>query len=235
MADILIVEDSEEYSKLLVRTMSDHKTVCSGTVDDALIQLRNRSFDLILLDITLPGRSGYELLSEMQSIRLDEPTPVICLTGRTEVTDKVTAFSMGVEDYVVKPFDPIELRARVESKLKKSSRRRDERVTQHDGLEVDHDRHRVLLTEPGAESVEIDLTQTEFKLLCCLMKKPDQVFSRDQLLVAAWGHDARVLERVVDVHLCSLRKKLKTYSVHIKAVPGLGYKFAKFASVRKSS
>ena len=233
MSAILIVEDSEEYSQLLTKTMGDHQTTCVRTVDEALNAIRNHSFDLILLDIGLPEKNGYALLSEIQAERNLRPIPVICLTGRSDVSDKVTAFSLGAEDYIVKPFDPIELRARISSKLARNLKAYASHKTIIGDLEIDHDRHRVLLNEING-SREIDLTQTEFKLLCCLAKRINFVFSRDQLLVAAWGSDARVLDRVVDKHLCTLRKKLGRYSKQIKSIPGIGYKFLEPSSKERA-
>lgn len=225
MPGILIVEDSTEYSKLLVRTMGDYETTCVSTVDEALQALRNKTYDLVLLDIGLPNKDGYSLLAELQANESHDNPSVICLTAREQVTDKVTAFSLGADDYIVKPFDPIELRARVGAKLTKRRRSTQASVLRFGELEIDQDRHRVAVSRDSGVT-EIPLTQTEFKLLTCLVKRPDQVYSRDQLLIAAWGEDARVLERVVDVHICSMRKKLGAFAKRIKAVPGLGYKFS---------
>jgi DNA-binding response OmpR family regulator len=225
MGKILLVEDSDHYQKIVVRALGHLQVQCTGTVDEALVLLRNEEFDLILLDISLPKRDGYTLLSEMQSDLNVNPIPIICLTGKTGVTDKVTAFSLGADDYMMKPFDPIELKARVDSKLNKKRREQNKLDLVSVGeLEIDNARHRVSLKRNN-QKVEILVTQTEFKLLSCLAKKPGQVFTRDQLLVAAWGPDADVLDRAVDVHLCSLRKKLNANAHYIQSVPGVGYRF----------
>lgn len=186
MRKVLFVEDSEEFHKLVQRTLSGYQVTCVTTVDLAMEALSRQSYDLMLLDISLPNKNGYTLLSELQSQKNGANIPVICLTSRSEVTDKVTAFSLGAEDYIVKPFDPLELRARVEVKLRK--RKEAEESTSYfiGNLEIDTSSHRVLVEEKG-KKVEVSLTQMEFKLLCCLTKKTNWVFSRDQLLVAAWG------------------------------------------------
>ncbi len=223
---ILLVEDSEPYQKVVIRSLSHCDVRIAGTVDEALAMLGQSEFDLILLDISLPKRDGYSLLSELKAGPSGEVPPVICLTGKTDVTDKVTAFSLGADDYLVKPFDPIELRARVDSKLSKRNRNQQKTATIHAGnIEIDSSRHRVFINESG-NKVEVLTTQTEFKLLAYLAKSPGRAYTRDQLLVAAWGEDADVLDRVVDVHLCSLRKKLKNQSHCIQAVPGIGYRFS---------
>lgn len=224
MSHILVVEDTEEYVKIIQRTLADFKLTICSTAEQATDLLRTTKFDLILLDITLPKKDGYSLLTEIQSERETSSIPVLCLTARNGITDKVTAFSLGADDYLTKPFDPIELRARVEARMKKSAKSlKIESVTTIGDIEIDHDRHRVTIHSSDGKS-EVLVTQTEFKLLCCLSKRPEQVYSRDQLLVAAWGEDAKVLDRVVDVHICLLRKKLGKRSGCIKAVTGLGYK-----------
>lgn len=220
---VLVVEDSEEYRKLIARSLSHLRLIMAETVDEAFRCLETNDVSLILLDIQLPGRDGYSLLSELRAGRFGIEIPVLCLTGRSQVTDKVTAFSLGADDYILKPFDPLELRARVDSKLVRMKVRTEKDELLHIGdLRVDKARHRVWKEGEGKDQ-EIELTQTEFKILCCLGRRPGQVLTRDQMLVAAWGEDARVLERAVDVHVCSLRKKLGK-SVTIQAVPSVGYK-----------
>ena len=224
---LLIVEDSKIFQKLLQRSLAPHRMTFVETVDEGMRVLRNTQIDLILLDITLPGRDGYSMLGELQSLPEFENIPVICLTGKTEVSDKITAFTLGADDYIVKPFEPLELRARVEGRLAKVARKRETlSVTRIGDLEVDLTAHRASVVTDGEKST-LSLTQTEFKLLCCLVRRPDQVFTRDQLLVAAWGEDANVLDRVIDVHVSALRRKLGRLGDSIEAVPGLGYRYAR--------
>src|SRR5262249_6623062 len=134
--------------------------------------------------------------------------PVICLTGKTETASKVAAFTLGVEDYIVKPFDTIELRVRVEAKLKKIQRARNKSDHLVVGrLQIDRDNYTVHVTEASSRR-EISLTPTEFKLLCHLARQPERVFSREQLMTAVWGNDAEVFDRAVDVHMSGVRRKL---------------------------
>ena len=227
MFQILAVEDTEEFQKIILRTLGDYTVRCCSSAEEASQVIRNRNFDLIIIDINLPQRDGYSLLTELQSNEETSKIPVLCLTGRTEMTDKVTAFSLGADDYITKPFDPIELRARVDLRLKKSLRQSDRVTTTKIGdLEIDHARHRVTINTQ-TENFEPEITQTEYKLLCHLARRPDQVFTRDQLLVSVWGEDAKVLDRVVDVHVCLLRKKIEKSSLKIKAVSVVGYKLSK--------
>lgn len=235
MHQILLVEDSAEYQKIIIATLNTYQVICASNVTEALSHLAKQDFDLILLDITLPGRDGYSLLSELQSDASHSAIPIICLTGKKEITDKVTAFSLGADDYIVKPCDPIELKARVEVKLKKTAHvKATSSIRRVGSLEVDHLHHRAVLYENGKPR-ELVLTQTEFKLLSHFVIHFDQVLTRQQLLQAAWGENTNVLERAVDVHLCSLRKKLDSQSHCIKALPGFGYKFTLQASSKKAA
>lgn len=236
MARVLIVEDTLEYQTILKRTMSDFETTVVTTVDEAWSALRNKGFDLVLLDIELGHeKNGFHLLADVQASAEFRDIPVMCISSRHNLTDRVTAFSLGADDYILKPFDPIELRARAGSKIHRYLRRQTTAPELRAGqIEVDLVSHRVRLTDKGGTR-DVEVTQTEFKLLSCLIKRPDQVFSRDQLLVAAWGENANVLERVVDVHLCSLRRKIAPYSHYVKAIPGVGYKFTLQEAARKAA
>jgi len=221
---ILIVEDSPEYQAIISRTLGEYNLKISASVSDATHLLRNSHFELLIVDINLPDRDGFTLLADVRASLETASVPVLCLTGRKDITYKVTAFSLGADDYITKPFDPLELRARVDAKLKNIAKIKNEIATTTIGeIEIDLARHRISAVIEGRKT-EISVTQTEFKLLCCLARRPEQVYTRDQLLIAAWGEDATVLERVVDVHICLLRKKLGPYSNYIKAVTGVGNK-----------
>lgn len=234
MNRILLVEDAADIQKIVTRTFSHHSVSCVTTVSEAQLALNRGMFDLILLDINLPGESGYALLNEMGSVGGARDIPIICLTSKTALEEKVTAFSLGAEDYIEKPFEPMELRARVDAKLRKIQAKDETQIVQAGDLNIDLSRHRVSIQDHG-RSREVAITQTEFKLLCCLAKAIDRVFTRDQLLVAAWGEDAQVNDRVVDVHLCSLRKKLGKSSKHIQAVTGVGYRFTILEQEKKAA
>lgn len=146
---------------------------------------------------------------------------MICLTGKTGVSDKVTAFSLGADDFVQKPFDPLELKARVDAKIKKAQRREGTGTWLMAGdLKIDLSGFRVF----SPDEREIELTGTEFRLLAHLIRHPEMVFSRNQLLTAVWGDDGAVFDRAVDVHICSLRKKVGPFGLTFKSVPGVGYK-----------
>lgn len=221
---ILVVEDSIEYQQIISKIFGDKKIKQVSSAEEASAALAEEQFGLVLLDLTLPERDGYSLITEIQTNSNYSEAPIICLTGRKEITDKITAFSLGVEDYITKPFDPLELKARVEARLRKLFQKSNlAMITNIGDIEIDNARHRVTILK-SSERIEVQLTQTEFKILCLLANKLEIVYSRDQILVSAWGDNARVLDRAVDSHICSLRKKLKSRTHHIKAVAGVGYK-----------
>lgn len=224
MYKILVVEDAEDQQKILKRTFSGYQVLCVANADMASETIKNNEIDLLILDINLPQRDGYSLLNELRDDLNKRSIPVFCVSGRNDITDKVTAFSLGVDDYIVKPYDPIELRARVEGKLKKSPRNRNADVLTVGNLKIDFGRHKVWMETPENAHAEIDLSPIEFKLLQCLSRRSEQVYTREQLILAAWGDNAEVSGRVVDVHIHFLRKKLGPLASYIKSVTGVGYK-----------
>lgn len=222
MNTILLVEDAPEYQVMVGRLLSHHNVIVTDDPDKVAGMLAGASVDLIILDITLPKRDGYSVLQELQVSPTTQDIPVFCLTGKHEITDKVTAFSLGADDFIQKPFDPMEFRARVESRLAKLQRKKQDgqRITLGD-IVIDACSHRVLTQESNHD---ILLTQTEYKILTYLARRPGQVYSREQLLASVWGDEGAVYDRAVDVHVCSLRKKLAGHGISFKSVPGIGYK-----------
>lgn len=221
MPSILLIEDSPDFILMVTKILNDYKVFTTEDSDEAFHIMQTNPISLILLDITLPKKDGYTILNELQSHPLFSSIPVICLTGKTQVTDKVTAFSLGADDYIVKPFDPIEFKARIDSRIAKTLRLETTREIQLLGdITIDYVAHKI----SDNEGKDVPLTQTEFKILKCLGKHPGNVLSREQLLSFVWGDEGAVFDRAVDVHICSLRKKLKKSTIHIKAVLGVGYK-----------
>ena len=172
----------------------------------------------MLLDVTLPDGDGYHVFESLRGEGLGAEIPVVFLTGRGEPRDKVRAFDLGADDYVVKPFEPLELRARVEARLAK---RPSPTVLMRGPLRIDPTRMRVELVEGGA----LDLTPNEFRVLFRLAKEPGRARSRDELLQALWG-DTAVTPRTIDTHIYSIRTKLGPHRGHIETVSRVGYRFS---------
>lgn len=221
MSTILLVEDSLAYQTMVKNLLGHHKIIIVDDPDEVISNLDNNIIDLVLLDITLPKRDGYTILHEIQGHSKHNLTPVICLTGKDQIADKVTAFSLGADDFIQKPFDAIEFRARIDGKLNKFARRTQVKLNLTVGVIVmDIMSHKIY----SSDGVEISLTQTEFKLLHHFGKHVGNILSREQLLGSVWGDEGAVFDRAVDVHICSLRKKLLPYGLAFKSIPGFGYK-----------
>lgn len=226
MADkILAVEDSPESLELIRRALGETCVVESArTMSEASQRIRQNVFDLILLDVVLPDGDGFRLCSLLQTDEAFRKTPVIFLTAKSDLADKVLGFQVGADDFITKPFDPLELKARVDAKLRK--RERDRRETNRirlGDLEVDKDAQRATLQRSATQEV-VDLTPIEYKLLINMMGDPGRVFSRDELLDAVWGKNVHVYARSVDTHVSKLRKKLGDRSDMIESVHGTGYR-----------
>jgi len=185
--------------------------------------------DLILLDLMLPEMSGLDVSRELRAGERTREIPIIMLTARAEETDQVVGFSMGADDYVTKPFSPKVLIQRIRAQLRRREGGPPEAadVIEHQGVNIDRVRHRVM-----ANGQPIELTPTEFRLLECLLKQPGRAFSRHQLMDAAIGEGQIVLERTIDVHIKTLRKKLGDPDL-IETVRGVGYRFKEDNTVKQ--
>lgn len=225
---ILLVEDEEG----LVLTLTDRLRSegfevtlatdgCSG-----LEMAQDSSLDLILLDIMLPKKNGYDVCRDLRQKGIS--TPVLMLTAKGETIDKVLGLKLGADDYLTKPFEMMELLARVEALLRRSPvhRANGSALDSFKFGEVSIDFKRAEVTR---NKDQIDLSAMEFKLLQFLIENRGLVHSRDHLLDAVWGYDAMPSTRTVDVHIAWLRQKLEENPRHphfIQTVHGMGYKFA---------
>ena len=169
--------------------------------------------DLVILDIMMPGRSGTEVCADIRAISM---TPVIILTAKGEEADRLLGFALGADDYIVKPFEVLELLVRVEKVLERTGRQIS-RITVGD-IEINLNEHQV--TKNGQE---VSLKPLEYDLLVLLAKNKNMAFTREQLLNQVWGSDYLGETRTVDVHIGQLRKKLELFDV-IKTIPKIGYR-----------
>lgn len=226
MHKILIIEDNDTIKILLSSVLSHEQLVFFSTLKEAEKFLETDSCDLILLDIELPDGDGLNFLTKLNLSPELNHIPVIIVSGKSEITNKVMAFSFGAEDFISKPFDVIELKARVESKLKKAKLAKSQ--TEHlkvGDLIINTAKQKVWYNHSESSQNQIDLTSLEFKLLMTFAKRIDHVFSREVLLNEVWGNDTYVTDRSVDTHVAHLRKKLQPSSTKIETVIGSGYRF----------
>jgi len=224
---ILLVEDSEESKDLVFQTFrSTHDLVWAESLNAASKVLEKTDVDLILLDVSLPDGDGFHYCSLLQNDETKKNIPVVFLTCRDSVSDKVLGISLGADDYVAKPFAPVELKARVEMRLKKSALKKNTgRVLKKGNIEINLAEQRAYVLEKS-DKRNLELTQLEFKILVLLATHEEEVFSRDRLLSGAWGANTFLTDRCVDTHIYALRKKLGEENELIKSIYGQGYRFS---------
>lgn len=229
MYQILLIEDSIDSCAVVQQALANSglQIRVTHSNQEALTLLRQKGYrpDLVLLDLMLPDGTGLQILNYLNSDPSTQSIPVMLISSTHDVTFKVTAFSLGAEDYVTKPIDPIELRARVEMRLRKSIRHTQNRdVIKRNFLELQIPLMRAQILYDGKGHL-LDLTLKEFKILCFLAQHESEVFSRFQLVKSIWGESINILDRTIDSHICSIRKKLGPYSNYIQSIPGVGYRF----------
>jgi len=222
MSRILIVEDEPDIALALeddLRTEGYEVAVASDG-DTGARRAREERWDLLLLDVMLPRKDGFEVCRELR--RAGIRTPVIFLTARAQEAEKVLGLEMGADDYVTKPFSPRELRARIKTVLRRGL---PEAANRYSFGDVDVDFTRGELLRNGSS---VDVTPIELKLLAMFIERRGRVLSRDQILDAAWGTGTHVTDRVVDTHIVNLRRKIErspTEPRFLVSVRGLGYRF----------
>jgi DNA-binding response OmpR family regulator len=222
MRNMLVVEDNAEMRILVEAALDEYQLTFASTLKDAKDALLKRKHELILLDLGLPDGDGMKFLAELSGQPETKDIPVIVLTGKSETVNKVMAFSIGAEDFVSKPFDPLELKARVAAKLRKSEKAQQlSEVLRVGDLKIDVLKQKVWIKD--AEPVE--LTTLEFNLLLNFARAPERVFTREFLLNEVWGMNVSVTDRTVDTHVGHLRKKLAQSKTKIETVIGSGYRF----------
>ena len=222
---ILIIEDEEDIRELLRFNLSREgfEAKTAGTGEEGMALAAEFKPDLIILDLMLPGVDGLEVCRLLKETEVLNGIPIIMVTARGEESDVVRGLELGADDYVIKPFSPKILTARVRAVL----RRENEQAT---GEDPQHLSIHGLLIKPGQRQVTVggelvELTFTEFNVLCFLARRPGWVFTRGQIVDNIRGNDYHVTERSVDVHILGLRKKLGKSGSLIETVRGVGYRF----------
>jgi len=220
MHRILCLEDSEDTILMLKMAMERYHLVFARTLIEASKLIESDSFSLLLVDIKLPDGNGFEFISGLPG--RCKNIPVIFLTACDDFSHKVSAFTLGADDFIAKPFDPRELKLRIDSKLRKVNSLRDNDASFSVGDLLCSPAEQKL-SIPGKRS-SIDLTSLEFRIFRLLAKEPEKVYSREEILRRVWSHNVAVNDRTVDVHVSNLRKKLKGSVVSIDSVIGSGYR-----------
>src|SRR5437763_966854 len=219
---ILIIEDERGLTEVLSYNLQreGYETSVAHDGAEGLRKAQTNPPDLVILDLMLPGLDGLEICRQLRAGKQTARVPILMLTAKSEETDQVVGFSVGADDYVTKPFSVKVLLQRVRALQRRAeSTSEPVGVSEHLGVRVDRVKHKA--THSGAE---VDLTPTQFRLLECLLRQPGRAFSRAQLMDAAIEEGAVVLERTIDVHVKTLRKKLGAADL-IETVRGVGYRF----------
>lgn len=228
---VLLIVDDEERIRRLLKMYLEREGYQIDEAEDgetALEKARGFDYDLILLDLMLPGMDGLEVCEQLRETKA---TPVIMLTAKGEETNRVQGFEVGTDDYIVKPFSPREVVLRVKALLRRSSKTKfletdtsAKNVLVFPYLTIDHDAHRVTV-----DHQEVSLTPKEYELLYYLAQSPDKVYSREELLKDVWNYEFFGDLRTVDTHVKRLREKLNRVDERaaslIVTVWGVGYKF----------
>jgi len=220
MRRLLLIDDDEHLAAPLAAYLARHDFLLDSATrpSEGLRRLRETAYDAAILDVMLPEMDGFALCRE---IRRDSDIPIIMLTARGEVMDRVVGLELGADDYLPKPFEPRELLARLQTILRRGRAAAPaSRKLVFDGLEIDTERRQVL-----RNGAPVELTGTEFELLVLLAREPQKVFSRDEILNRLRGQEAELFTRAVDILVSRLRRKLEPLDC-IKTLRNAGYTFA---------
>lgn len=221
---ILLIEDEKNIAELVKYNLEQagFKTLWASKGDTGLELVSKNKPNLIILDLMLPEIDGLEVCKILKRNDKTTKIPIIMLTAKSEVTDKIVGLELGADDYVTKPFSPKELVARVRAVLRRGKEEAKDSMFKAGTLSVDVARHKVSIKD-----AEIDLASKEYDLLIALMEAKGRVLSREFLLNQVWGYDSslNIETRTVDMHVGLLRKKLKTESARIVTIKNVGYRF----------
>jgi two-component system phosphate regulon response regulator PhoB len=219
---ILIIEDERSLTDVLAYNLQreGYDTLVAHDGQEGLRKAQMQIPDLILLDLMLPSLDGLNICRELRAGERTRHIPILMLTAKAEETDQVVGFSMGADDYVTKPFSVKVLLQRVKALQRRADTAAEpSEVIEHLGVRIDRVRH-----QASVGGKDLELTPTEFRLLECMLRQPGRAFSRAQLMDVAIGEGAVVLERTIDVHIKTLRRKLGEFD-YIETVRGVGYRF----------
>jgi two-component system phosphate regulon response regulator PhoB len=223
---ILVLEDSPEYQMFLKAALQfEYRVFLCSDVAGAQDILRRHSIHLAILDVNLENENGFEFCSSIKRQLSYAEIPILFLTSRSNSVDKITGFSLGAEDYVVKPVDGLELLARINVIFRRSKKQKALLAnTEVGGVSIDWSSQKVFISENNRPK-EIFFTATEFKILGYLLQNPNRVITRESLLDKVWGNASNVIDRTVDTHVHAIRKKLGPKSAYLKTIAGTGYLF----------
>lgn len=218
--EVLLVEDDEDLGELVKYNLEKRRFTVDWVLDgkEAMKRVKTNKYDLVILDLMLPGVNGLNICKEIRETKINKDVPIIVLTALSDEDTKVKGFSMGADDYVTKPFSMKELLARIEAVLKRTGNLHKD-ILAFEGIVYDRKSKNVTV-----DGNPVYLTKTELQLLEFFIEHPEQLFPREELLEKIWGHNHNETTRTVDVYISRLRKKLGEKGKYLKTLPRLGYK-----------
>jgi two-component system phosphate regulon response regulator PhoB len=219
---VLVVEDDSTVAELIRRTLADGGFDVIQVADGAaaLDVAWNHKPDVLVLDVGLPGIDGLEVCRRLRADRRTHRMPVLMLSARGDEADRIVGLELGADDYVIKPFSPREVLARVKTLIRRTTQQPSSGdVIRHRGMVIDAQRHEV-----SYDGQPVSLTATEFRVLQYLASAPGRVRSRDEIIAAACSEDSAVFDRTIDAHVKSIRRKLGAGGDEIETVRGFGYR-----------
>jgi DNA-binding response OmpR family regulator len=230
---ILVVDDAPDIQLIARKALErSFEVIAASNLTEADQRLAEGGIDLIVLDVNLPDGNGFDFCRRVSAAGRHKSPPIILLTSKSEIDDKLEGFSAGAEDYVIKPFDPSELKARALLRLR---HRPEASANGGSGKPAAGDLHfGDIEFNPKGDSVTvhssggktpISLTHREFRLLLCLARAGGKILSRNQIISTVWDSESRITGRTVDTHICKLRKKISPSRFTIHSVYGAGYRF----------
>lgn len=233
--NILIVEDDDLAASLIKMALGSHfELIHVKCALDALKEIEQSHFDLILLDINLPDEDGFHFCAKLRADERYKDIQIIFISAKSSPSDKILGFSVGADDYITKPFNKTELKARMMAKIRRLSDSKD-RVNEDimNGSFITNLSKQKIIVKTDGKYIELDLTPIEFRILNYFLQNEDHVLSRNQILNYVWGSNTHINDRTVDTHIYSLRKKMGEFSTCIKSIKSEGYRFTQ-AQLRES-
>jgi len=220
---ILFIEDTPECQLILQNVLKDYHTVTCSDLQAAHLAIKDGPLAAIILDIELPDGDGLRFLAEIPEAQKKQ-TAIFIISSKTALANKAMAFTYGADDFIAKPFDPIELKLRVDAKIRKLS----EHLNQIENFKIEDLTANVaeqrLYHEAGGQTKHINFTSLEFRIFVFLSKNRNKVISRDEIINHIWGGKVYITDRTVDAHIAHIRKKINTSKVKIETIFGTGYK-----------
>jgi DNA-binding response OmpR family regulator len=226
---ILFIEDTLECQALIQNILTDYRLLSCTSLEEAKSQLSEGPFAALILDIELPDGDGLRFLAECPEA-LKKNTAIFIISSKTALANKAMAFTYGADDFISKPFDPLEFKMRVDAKVRKlNEQQKPQDNFKIEDLIVNVAEQRLYL-ETKNETSHINFTSLEFRIFTFLSKHKDRVISRDEIINHIWGRRVHVTDRTVDAHIAHIRKKISLSRVKIETVFGSGYKLISFAN-----